>query len=108
MTGDNEKTYVTFKWMLMQTLVIVFSIVGIAVTIIASINTKIESGLMTKVSIIQFDERTKSLTQKDTDICDLLAQYSRNQTVTNDKLSTIEQHLAIMLGKPLSKFKEIR
>ncbi len=106
MAEHNDKTYVTFKWMLMQTLVIVFSIVGFAITIISSINSKIETGLSAKVSIVQFDERTNGLTKADSDIFLLFNQVGKDREITNDRLGLIEQHLAIMAGKPIVRFKE--
>jgi len=101
----NGETYVTFRWMLAQTLALIISIVGIGLLIVGSINSKIDTGLLTKVSTIQFEERTKSLTQVDANICNLIEQYAKEKQITNDRLALIEQHLAILVGKPL-KSKE--
>ncbi len=106
MTKENGETFVSFKWMLAQTLVIIMAVVGFAITIISSVNNKIDMGLNSKVSIILFEERTKSLAQSDSDLFKLVEQYSKDRNVTNDRLGLIEQHLAIIVGKPLIKSKE--
>ena len=103
MTRENGETYVSFKWMLAQTLALIVSIITIGFLIVSSVNGKIETGLNSKVSLIQFEERTKALMQVDSEMCKLIDQYSREKIITNERLGLIEQHLAIMVGKPLGK-----
>lgn len=107
MDMKNGETYVTFKWMLAQTLALIISVVTIGILIVSSVNSKIEAGLNSKVSMIQFEERTKSLAQADGDLCKLIDAYAKDKIITNDRLGLIEQHLAILVGKPLGKFKNI-
>jgi hypothetical protein len=61
MVEKNEETYVSFKWMLAQTLALIVSIVTIGILIVTAVNSKIDTGLLTKVSIEKFEERTKLL-----------------------------------------------
>lgn len=103
MPEDNEKTYVTFKWMLAQTLALIISVVVMGWMIVSSITGKIDGGLSTKVSIIQFEERTKSLAKADSDLCLLMEQFAKEKVITNDKLELIGQYLAVLLGSPLTK-----
>jgi len=108
MAEKNGETFVSFKWMLAQTLALIVSIVTIGFLIIGVVNSKIDSGLLSKVSSEKFEERTKSLAQSDADVCRLLAQYAEEKKITNDRLALIEQHLAILVGKPLVKDKNIK
>jgi hypothetical protein len=105
MAEKNEQTYVSFKWMLAQTLALIISVVTIGFLIVSSIGSKVDIGLASKVSIVQFEERTKSLSQADSETCRLIDQYTKEKAITNDRLALIEQHLAILVGKPL-KLKE--
>ncbi len=103
---DNDKTYVTFKWMLAQTLALIVAVVGVGILIVSSITGRIDTGLAEKVSSVQFEERTKALAQKDNDICDLINKYLQDQKNINDKLGLIEQNLAILVKRPLTKSRE--
>ncbi len=103
---ENDKTYVSFKWMLTQTLALIISIIGVGLLISSSVSNKIDTGLSEKVSLVQFEERTKTLAQKDNDICDLINKYLQDQKNINDKLGLIEQNLAILIKRPLAKVKE--
>jgi len=100
--AENEK-YVTFKWMLGQTLAIIVAIATIGIAVITSVTGKIDTGLSGKVDIIQFEERTKALLKADSDICTLINQFSQDKQITNDRLALIEQHLAILVGRPVTK-----
>lgn len=102
----NTETYVTFKWMLAQTLALIVSVATVGFLMVSSIAGRIDSGLAAKVSLIQFEERTKSLAQADTDICKIIEQFTKEKIITNDRLSLIEQHLAILVGKPVFKAKD--
>ena len=103
---QNGEIYVTFKWMLMQTLALIISIVTIGFLIIGSVNSKIDSGLLTKVSSEKFEERLKGLDKADSDICKFFEQYENERITTNQRLGLIEQHLAILVGKPLIKGRD--
>lgn len=105
MSEKNEQVFVTFKWMLVQTLSLIVSIIIISFLITGSIGTKIEAGLASKVSSEKFEERTKSLANTDANLCTLIDQYAKDKQISNDRLAVIEQHLAILVGKPL-KVKE--
>jgi hypothetical protein len=104
----NGETFVSFRWMLAQTLSLIISIVVIGFMIIGSVNKNIDAGLLTKVNVDKFEERAKSLEKADSDICKLLGQFADDKAVTNNRLGLIEQHLAILVGKPLSKSKDSR
>lgn len=105
MIEKNTETYVSFKWMLAQTLALIISVVTIGILIVGAVNSKIETGLLAKVSNEKFEERAKSLEKADSDICKLMEQYTNDKIITNQRLGLIEQHLAILVGKPL-KAKE--
>ena len=100
-----EEMYVTFKWMLVQTLALIGTVITIGFLIVSSITAKIEVGLASKVSQIQFEERTSALSKANTDICILIRQMAEDKDMLNGRLNLIEQYLAVMAGKPLIKRK---
>jgi hypothetical protein len=106
MSERNGETFVSFKWMLAQTLALIVSIVVVGFMIIGTVNGKIDTGLLTKVSMEKFEERTKALEKSDYEICKLMEQYAIDKSLSNQRLGLIEQHLAILVGRPLAKGKE--
>ena len=104
---EKGETFVSFKWMLVQTLTLVVAIVTIGILLLTAIGNKIDTGLLTRVSNEKFEERARALEKSDADLCKIMELYTNDKKTTNDRLGLIEQHLAILVGQPL-KPKEYR